>query len=154
MHPAFHLPSSRFSPSPRHSPRASPRNSPRSRSPARSIDYSHGRGSPQPIISRLQQPRHSLQGHGHDLQTNVVKNEGEPGGTSGVAILFASATLPSSSVTEKLRRSLPNLTRSSVAAQAPEPVKNSRSCESNLQVPNGSPRHQNQSASEYDSHAR
>lgn len=48
---------------------------------------------------------------------------------------------------EKLRRSLPNLTRSSAAAQGPEPVKNSRSCESNLQVPNGSPRHQNQSAS-------
>ncbi|KAM9435108.1 SLAIN motif-containing protein 2 isoform 4-T4 [Clarias gariepinus] len=91
-----HPPITRFSPSPRVSPRVSPRHSPRSRSPARA--------SPQPIMSRLQQPRLSLQGHAHEPHTNAIKNEAEP-------------------------------------------VKNSRSCESNLQVPNGSPRHQSQSTS-------
>ncbi|KAM4050804.1 SLAIN motif-containing protein 2 isoform 3-T3 [Anomaloglossus baeobatrachus] len=115
-----HLSVSRFSPSPRHSPRPSPRhsprNSPRSRSPARSMEY---RGSsPQPMLSRLQQPRLSLQGHATDMQTNVVKNE--------VPCKFRSPAAPSPLALRQPMKALSNpgsqLTQEAVAASQNQPT--------------------------------
>ncbi|KAG9473266.1 hypothetical protein GDO78_020423 [Eleutherodactylus coqui] len=117
-----HLSVSRFSPSPRHSPRPSPRhsprNSPRSRSPARTLEY---RGaSPQPMLSRLQQPRLSLQGHATDLQTSVVKSEVPSPGK------FRSPAAPSPLALRQPMKALSNpgsqLTQEAVAAAQNQPT--------------------------------
>ncbi|KAG5849718.1 hypothetical protein ANANG_G00074700 [Anguilla anguilla] len=110
LHPAFHPPVSRFSPSPRPSPATPPKLSSLP-FPARTLEYGHSRGS------------RSQSSAGCSSPASPCKDT-------------PPTCRPTLSRTKKLRRSLPNLCRSAVVPAA-EPVKSSRSCDSNLQETNG-----------------
>ncbi|KAK0139578.1 SLAIN motif-containing protein 2 [Merluccius polli] len=155
--PAFHPLPNRFSPSPRHSPARLA-----SQLPPLPLAGALHRLRPLPHLPAADEPRARIPPANHEPAAAAPPLAAEPWGraadqrgeersnrTSQSDCSAPSCSLScGSGFVEKLRRSLPNLSRSSLpACPGPEPVKNSRSMESNLQTPNGgSPRHQNQSA--------